>query len=102
MTDVVSSKALLIGSPTLNNGLLPSVGAFLTYVKGLRPRNRIGFAFGSYGWGGQAVKEIEEVMAKLNWSLPVPSLNLKWIPDEPEFGNARLKGTQLAKVIKES
>jgi flavorubredoxin len=102
MTDVVSSKAVLIGSPTLNNGLLPSVGAFLTYVKGLRPRNRIGFAFGSYGWGGQAVKEIEEVMATLSWSLPVPSLNLKWIPDEPEYGNARLKGTQLARVIKES
>ena len=59
MTDVLRSKAILIGSPTLNQGLLPTVGAFITYLEGLRPKNRIGLAFGSYGWGGQSVTKIE-------------------------------------------
>ncbi len=65
LTDVLFSQAILVGSPTLNNGMLPTVGAFLTYLKGLRPKKRIGFAFGSYGWGGQAIKEIETVMKNL-------------------------------------
>lgn len=101
MADVLDSKAILIGSPTLNNGMLPTVGAFLTYLRGLRPKNRIGFAFGSYGWGGQAVGEIEKVMAELNWELPLSSLNLQWVPDAQGFELARERGSQLGRIIKE-
>jgi flavorubredoxin len=102
MTDVLFSKMILLGSPTLNKGLLPTMGAFLTYLKGLRPQNRIGFAFSSYGWGGLALKEMEEVIKGMGWQTPVEGINIKYIPDENELNDVREKGAQLAKLLKET
>jgi flavorubredoxin len=59
------SRGCLIGSPTLNNILYPSVAEFLTHLRGLRPKNRIAGAFGSYGWGGGAVKEAYEELVQV-------------------------------------
>ena len=102
LTDVLFSRAILVGSPTLNNGILPPIGAFLTYLKGLRPKKRIGFPFGSYGWGGQAVKEIENVMKNLGWEIPLESINIRYIPDKEELDKTRKMGQKLGKIIKES
>jgi len=99
ITDVVKSRLILMGSPTLNNGMLPSMGAFLTYIKGLRPRKRVGFAFGSFGWGGQAVGEIEKVMQELGWEIPVESINIKYIPDDDELKSVKDAGKGLAEYI---
>jgi flavorubredoxin len=52
MTEMLDTRAIIIGSPTLNNGVFPTVAEFLSYFKGLKPRGKIGAAFGSYGWGG--------------------------------------------------
>ncbi len=100
MADVLRSKAILVGSPTLNNGIFPPVGAFLTYLKGLRPKNRIGFAFGSYGWGGQAVKEMETIMNDLGWDMPVEGVKIQYIPDEEELDKVKEAGKKLGEVIK--
>jgi flavorubredoxin len=97
--DVLTSKLILLGSPTLNNGMLPSMGEFLTYLKGLRPRNRIGFVFGSYGWGGQAVKHIESVLQELSWEIPLESINIQYIPDENELQNVKETGKKLVKYL---
>jgi flavorubredoxin len=99
ITDVISSKMILIGSPTLNNGMLPSVGGFLTYLKGLKPRSRIGLAFGSYGWGGQAIGEIEKIMKELSWELPIDSININYIPDGNELKNVKETGKKLVKYL---
>jgi flavorubredoxin len=100
ITDVNSSKMILIGSPTLNNTMLPSMGGFLTYLKGLRPKNRIGFVFGSYGWGGQAVGEIEKILKNLSWDMPVESINLNYVPDEKELEDVKKIGNKLGKYLK--
>lgn len=100
ITDVNSSKMILIGSPTLNNTMLPSMGGFLTYLKGLRPKNRIGFVFGSYGWGGQAVGEIEKILKDLSWDMPVESINLNYVPDEKELEDVKKIGNKLGKYLK--
>jgi len=102
VTDVLFSKVILVGSPTLNQGVLPTVGAFLTYLKGLRPKKRTGFVFGSYGWGGQAIKEIETVMRNLDWGMPLPSINIQYIPDEEELDKVKKAGQKLGKFIKYS
>jgi flavorubredoxin len=99
ITDVTYSKLILIGSSTLNNGMLPSMGAFLTYIKGLRPRKRIGFAFGSFGWGGQAVREIEGVMQELKWDIPKESISFKYIPDNDELESAKEIGKSLGEYV---
>jgi flavorubredoxin len=100
MTDLLTSRAVLIGSPTLNNGMLPSVGKFLTYIKGLRPKKRLGLAFGSYGWGGQAVGQIENIMKELGWELPIEKLNINYVPDEDELKNVKALGTKLGNIVK--
>jgi flavorubredoxin len=100
ITDVQDSKLVLLGSPTLNNGVMPSMGGFLTYIKGLRPRNRIGFVFGSYGWGGQAVGEIEKILKDLSWDMPFDSININYIPDEEELNNVKDVGRKIGKYLK--
>lgn len=100
ITDVLSARLILVGSPTLNNGMLPTMGEFLTYVKGLRPKKRIGFAFGSYGWGGQAVGDMEAVLKEIGWELPQKGINLKFIPDENELAACREAGRQLGEMLK--
>ena len=100
MTDVLTSKVILIGSPTLNNGMLPSMGAFLTYLKGLWPRDRVGLAFGSYGWGGQAVGQIEEAMEGMKWETPLGNIRMKYIPDPEELEEIREKGKELGELVR--
>jgi len=99
ITDVLRSRLIVIGSPTLNNGMLPSVGEFLTYLRGLRPRKRIGFAFGSFGWGGQAVGEIEKVLTELKWDIPFEGLKIKYIPNKDELDSVRKAGKELGEYL---
>jgi flavorubredoxin len=65
MTEVLDAGAILVGSPTLNNGLFPTVADFLCYMKGLKPLNKIAAAFGSYGWSGEAVKLINQDLEEI-------------------------------------
>jgi len=101
MTDLLESRFVLIGSPTLNNGILPMVGKFLTYLKGLRPAGRIGMAFGSYGWGGQAPGEVEDIMKDLNWEIPVDKVRINYIPGEQDLKKVREAGRKLVNSIEE-
>ena len=100
ITDVNSSKLVCIGSPTLNNTMLPTIGGFLTYLKGLRPQKRVGFVFGSYGWGGQAAGEIETIMKDLSWDIPIEKNNINYIPDEKDLNEIKNIGIKLGKYIR--
>ena len=72
MGDIVEAKYILTGVSTLNNNMMPTMAAFMTYMKGLRPKGRIGMAFGSYGWSGEATKQADEIMQGLGWeTLPI-------------------------------
>ncbi|MDZ4182678.1 MAG: FprA family A-type flavoprotein, partial [Candidatus Cloacimonadaceae bacterium] len=62
MTDIIDTKFICVGSPTLNSSILPTVAAFLYYLKGLSPKDRIGLAFGSYGWGGQSIPILQNLL----------------------------------------
>lgn len=69
MGDVLEAKYIFVGASTLNRNLMPTVAAFLAYLKGLSPKNRVGMAFGSYGWSGESVKQAEEALASIGWEL---------------------------------
>lgn len=79
MTEVLSAKYIFVGSPTLNNGMLPTVAAFLTYMKGLAPKKRIGLAYGSYGWGGQSVGQIDDILKACGFQT-IESIKVQYIP----------------------
>ena len=81
MTEVLDARALVIGSPTLNNQVFPTVSDFLTYMKGLKPKNRIGAAFGSYGWSGEAVRQITEELQSMKFDVVEPGLRIQYVPN---------------------
>ncbi len=84
VTDVLDARFICVGSPTLNSNLLPTVSAFLTYLKGLSPKDRIGLAFGSYGWGGQSVRHVEDALKECGFDL-LESIKIQYIPDETQL-----------------
>lgn len=81
ITELLDAGAIIIGSPTINNGLYPTVSDFLTYLKGLRPKNKIATAFGSYGWSGEAVKLIIKELEEMNLKIVDPGLKVSYVPD---------------------
>jgi flavorubredoxin len=82
MTEVLDAGAVLVGSPTLNNGLFPTVSDFLTYMKGLRPKNKLAAAFGSYGWSGDSVKLINQQFEEMKLEIADPGLKIQYVPDQ--------------------
>lgn len=99
--DVLKSGALVVGSPTLNNGIFPSVSDVLTYLKGLKPRNLIGAAFGSYGWSGEAPKQIADILEKMGVELIAEPFKVRYVPKEEDLIKCRELGMRLGSRIKE-
>ncbi|MBN1626284.1 MAG: flavodoxin domain-containing protein [Deltaproteobacteria bacterium] len=81
ITEVLDAGAVIIGSPTLNNGLFPTVSDFLTYMKGLKPRDKIGAAFGSYGWSGESVDLVNRALEDMKFNVLFPGLKIQYVPD---------------------
>ena len=84
MTEFLDAKYICIGSPTLNSQMLPTVAGFLTYMRGLSPKNdqRVGLAFGSYGWAPLGPKNVGKVLEDCGFQLPVDTLTQNWIPSQ--------------------
>ncbi len=85
ITDVLTARYLVIGSPTLNNNMLPNVAALLTYLRGLQPKNKKGFAFGSYGWGGQSVGLVNQAMEELGIEIITEPIRINYIPSKEQL-----------------
>ena len=102
IAEILEARAVLVGSPTLNNGLFPSVASFLAYMKGLKPRNKIGAAFGSYGWGGGAKRAVEAEMKAAGVELLESDLDYNYRPTEKELEEAVEFGRTVARKIMES
>jgi len=98
--ELLEAKGILIGSSTINNGVLPTVAPFLEEMQGLRPRNKLAAAFGSYGWGGGAVKTIEKSLEKASMEVVAPALTAKWVPDRDEIQKCFEFGREFAKRAK--
>jgi flavorubredoxin len=91
-TLALRAGAIAVGSPTLNNNLLPSIADVLTYLKGLRPCNKIGMAFGSYGWSGESVKQINEYLTATNIALVNDGIRTKFVPNSAMLEECTLAG----------
>ncbi len=97
--ELLEAKGLLVGSSTVNNGVLPTVAPFLEELRGLRPLGKIAAAFGSFGWGGGAVKAIEETFEKSGIERGAPAFTVKWVPNEEELEKCFEFGKQFAKIV---
>ncbi len=101
ITEVLDAGAIIVGSPTLNNGLFPTVGDFLTYLKGLRPKNKIGAAFGSYGWSGEAVKLINKELEEMHFDVIDPGIKIQYVPDNESIESCYGLGRKIAAALPE-
>jgi len=97
VTEVLDAGLLLFGSPTLNNQMFPTMGEFLTYLKGLKPKNKAAMAFGSYGWSGQAVGLINQELTAMKMKLAHEGFQVKYVPDPEDLAAARALGEKLAR-----
>ena len=100
MVDIFKAKLIVLGSCTHNNGILPSMAKILEEMRGLRFKNKIGAAFGSYGWSGESIKDIEEVFKKAGIPLVRSGMRVKWQPGPAELEACRAMGRELAVAVK--
>ncbi|HUU41911.1 MAG TPA: flavodoxin domain-containing protein [Desulfatiglandales bacterium] len=100
ITEVLNSGALIIGSSTLNNGMLPRMADFLHYMKGLRPADKIGAAFGSYGWSGEAVKLINAGMEEMGFRVVDPGIKVQYVPTHEDLHKCIELGEKIAELLK--
>lgn len=101
MTEVLDAAAVVVGSPTLNNQLFPTVSDFLIYMKGLKPINKIGAAFGSYGWSGEAVKLITKELEGMKFDVIDPGVRIQYVPDKKGLETCFELGQKIGKAINE-
>ncbi|MDW7972849.1 MAG: FprA family A-type flavoprotein [Thermodesulfovibrio sp.] len=99
--EIWKNRGIIVGSPTLNNTIFPSVAEFLTYLKGLRPKNRLFAAFGSYGWSGEAVKEMYDYAKAMKLELFEPGIRVLYKPSEEELEKCYEFGIAFGKALKE-
>lgn len=86
-------------SSTLNNGMLPRMADFLMYMRGLRPTNKVGASFGSYGWSGEAVKMMNEVLKDMNIILCHKGLKVQYVPEHAQLGECVELGRTVGKAM---
>ncbi len=97
LTEVFKSKAILVGSPTVNNGYLHSIAGILEMIKGMKLKNKEAAAFGSYGWSGEAVKQITENLKGSGFNIKNDGIKCMWAPDEEMESQCIQFGEEFAK-----
>jgi anaerobic nitric oxide reductase flavorubredoxin len=100
LAEVFKSRAVIIGSPTFNGGLLPTIMPVLEDIRGLKFQNKIGAAFGSYGWSGESVKIIEDHLALSRIEKVADSVKVKWQPRPEDLAKCRELGVRVAGAVK--
>ena len=101
MTQVLGAKAVVLGSSTLNNGLLPRMAGFLMYMRGLKPTNKIGATFGSFGWSGEAVSLMNTALEDMKIDVIEDGLKIKYVPDDEKLEECREMGRRIGKAVNE-
>ncbi|MDW7658388.1 MAG: flavodoxin domain-containing protein, partial [Bacillota bacterium] len=79
--EIFKSKAILVGSATINNGLLYSISGICEMIRGLKFKNKKAAAFGSYGWSGEAVKQINNLLSSAGFTVVNEGIRTLWVPD---------------------
>ena len=99
MTELADCGAVLAGSATHNNNVMPNMAEVLTYMKGLRPQNRVGGAFGSYGWSGEAAGIIHDWLGSMGMDLPVCPHKVLFVPRHEALAKCHEMGKTVGEVL---
>ncbi len=103
MMQLLFAGALVVGSPTLNQAIFPTLADVLTYAKGLKPKNLIGAVFGSYGWSGEATAHLQAILEDMGVKIIAEPVKISYVPTTADLVECRAfgakVGTELVKVV---
>lgn len=100
LTEIFRSKAVLVGSPTVNFGYTFAIAGILEMIKSLKFKNKKAAAFGSFGWSGEAAKLISEKLKESGFTITLDEFKLPWVPDEKAIEDCRVFGKNFVESIK--
>ncbi len=101
VTELIDAGALIVGSPTLNNQIFPTIADILTYIKGLKPMGLVGASFGSYGWSGESVRVLNTWLEEMKVELVGEGVRVNYVPKTSDLERCRQLGLDVAKRIKD-
>ncbi len=99
LTEIFRSKAVLVGSPTINYGHSFAIAGLLEMMKGLKFKKKKAAAFGSYGWSGDAVKQINVLLTEAGFELVNEGIAKLWVPDDTALEDCRQYGRNFAENL---
>ncbi len=97
-TEVLEAAVVAVGSPTLNMTLMPNLAAALTYWTGLKPAEKAGFAFGSYGWSRGGATAVDGYLKAMKVEILREPLECQFVPTAADLDACREAGRRLAQV----
>ena len=100
LTEIFGARALIVGSPTVNRRYISTLGTYMEDLRGLGFKNKVGAAFGSYGWSGEAVKIIEEHLERCKLAVAAPGVRAKWQPTPEDLAACEELGREVARAVK--
>jgi anaerobic nitric oxide reductase flavorubredoxin len=101
MVEVFKHSGVLVGSPTLNNGLMPTIMPIIEELHGLRFRHKMGGAFGTYGWSGEGTKRLEASLGEAGIAVPLPAVKAQFRAGETELKACEEFGRAFARHLKD-
>lgn len=101
-SEMLDAAAAAFGSPTLNSTLMPQMAAALTYLVGLKPSGKSGFAFGSYGWAKGGAKDVEDYLKAMKFEILREPLQSQYVPTAGILDECRAAGKMLARKALEN
>jgi len=99
VTELLEAGALLVGTPTLNGNMFPTVADCLTYLRGLKRPNLIGTAFGSYGWGGEAPGQARQILEDMKVEIAAEPIKVQYVPNDEELLQCFEAGQQIGEKL---
>ena len=98
--DVFRARTIVLGSPTFNGSVLTTMWPLLHDIRGLKFKNKLGAAFGSYGWSGEAVRVMEKHLEECKIPLVREGIKCKWQPRADDLDACRSFGRELGEATK--
>ncbi len=96
ITEIFKSKAILMGSPTINKGFLSALAALLEEARGLSFKKKKAAAFGTYGWSGESVKMLTDGLRTAGFEIVNDGMKALWNPDEKSLADCIKFGREFA------
>lgn len=101
ITELMGAGAFIIGTPVLNSNIFPSMADVLCYIKGLKPKNLMGAAFGSYGWNGAPVDSLTKMLEEMGVSVVAPAVKSLFVPDKAKLQECESLGQLISQKLTE-